>query len=627
MPVRKPSQYKRQVVEDVRLSGVRSFSTSEIKSLLLTKPNRWFNIFKKRRLSRSNVAADINTVERFYERRGYLFTAVRDSIIIKNESKAIVIFIINEGNRTYLTGIGVEGGIPELNRKLDKTLKDLKPGEPLNGILARSAGFVLRDIYRDYGYPYAKIERRYVFADDTSSVRVIYAVGEFVYTVNGDVSLESEGYTHPDVIRRELTVKPGKMYSEKDIIESEQRLYSSGLFKIINLRKADSTAVISNDTCRVDFNLGYVERKSYFVNAGVGVVREEDFEVVLRGSARLGYRNLFGTGRKVFIGFKPMFQLTDPEGPLKSFSWSALGRKVEIRPIKSTFELNYVEPWPFNLRVPTSFAFTYEPNTLNPIFEYRYDRSAAELLLFRELDRFTTARLNIRTEYIDIKNVPEDQQEAFRQEGDNQIRRKISLYGDRDTRDNLFVPQRGSYSYVGIDYVGDILGGDFNYLKAQFSWGRYQILAGQNIIATRLWVGWLNDLGKEGRSSVEDRFLLGGATTIRGYAENTLGPVFTEADDPGDKLGKPKGGRYMMLGNLEIRRPLFWRFGGTAFVDAGNTYWHFDHITPLSIAFSSGLGLQFFTPIGPLRLDYAVRLKKEFDLSAGNIHLSILYAF
>jgi len=72
------------------------------------------------------------------------------------------------------------------------------------------------------------------------------------------------------------------MYSENDVIESEQRLYSTGLFRIINLRKTDSTAIISNDTCRVDFNLSYQERKPYFVNAGVGIGREEDFEVVFR---------------------------------------------------------------------------------------------------------------------------------------------------------------------------------------------------------------------------------------------------------------------------------------------------------------------------------------------------------
>lgn len=609
------------------MSGNRSFPASEIRGYLLTKPNRWFNIFRKRKLSRSNVAADVSAIERFYERRGHLFTAVNDSIVFLDAKNVGVIFLINERARSYLSGISVERGIPELNRKLDKTINRFEIGKPLNGIMARSAGFILRDIYRDNGYPFAQVEKRYVLTLDTTGVQAVYAVAESVYAVNGEVTLSAEGYTRPYVIRRELVNKPEKMYSNGDIIESEQRLYSTGLFKIINLRKVDSTAVITNDTCTVDFNLSYQERKSRFINGGIGIGREEDFEVVFRGSARLGYRNLFGTGRKIFIGFKPMFQFTDPEGPLKSFSWSALGRKVEIRPIKWTIELNYLEPWPLNRRIPTSISFIYEPNTLNPIFEYRYDRIAGELSLFRELDHFTTVRMNIRTEYIDIKNVPEDQQEAFREEGDNQIRRKISLYGDRDTRDNLFVPQRGSYSFTGIEYMGDILGGDFNYLKAQFSWSRYQILTGQNIIATRLWLGWLDDLGKRGRSSVDDRFLLGGANTIRGYAENTLGPVFTAEDDPGDKLGKPKGGRYMFLGNVEIRRPLFWRFGGTVFLDAGNTYSHLKEITPLSVAFSSGMGLQFFTPIGPIRFDYAVRLKKEFDLSVGNFHLSILYAF
>jgi outer membrane protein insertion porin family len=623
----KLSQYKKLTVEEVSISGNISYPSSEIKSYLLTKPNRWFNIFKKRKLSRSNVAADISAIERFYERRGHLFTMVSDSIVFLDTDKVAVNFVVIEGEQSDLAGISVDGGFPELNGKLDKTVKRFEIGEPLNGIMARSAGFILRDIYRDNGYPFAQVERRYVFTLDTTSVRVIYAVAESVYTVNGEVAIRKDGYTRPHVITRELVNKPGKMYSNKDIIESEQRLYSTGLFKIINLRKVDSTAVITNDTCSVNFNLSYQERKSRFINGGIGIGREEDFEVVFRSSVRLGYRNLFGTGRKIFVGVKPLFQLTDFEGPVESFNFSTLDRKIAFRSIRTTWELNYVEPWPLNLRVPTSLAFTYEPNTLNPIFEYRYDRIAGELSLFRELDRFTTARMNIRTEYIDIKNVPEDQQEAFRQEGDNQIRRKISLYGDRDTRDNLFVPQRGSYSFTGIDYVGDVLGGDFNYLKAQFSWSRYQILTGQNIIATRIWLGWLDDLGREGRSSVDDRFLLGGANTIRGYDENTLGPVFTAEDDPGDKLGKPKGGRYMLLGNVEIRRPLFWRFGGTVFLDAGNTYSHLKEITPISVAFSSGMGLQFFTPIGPIRFDYAVRLKKEFDLSVGNFHLSILYAF
>lgn len=594
---------------------------------MLTKPNRWFNIFKKRRLSRSNVATDKITIRRFYERRGYLFTAVEDSIVVRDKDKAVVIFNVNEGARSYLAGIGVTGGIPDINHKIDKSLAKFELRKPLDGIMARSAGFILRDIYRDYGYPYANVDRIYHLSLDTTVVSVEFAVAESVFTVDGETQIEQHGETHPSVLKRELVVKPGKTYSRQDIIDSEQRLYSTGLFKIIDLRRVDSTAIVTDDTCRVDFYLSYLERKSLYVNGGVGVGREENFEVVLRSSAKFGHRNIMGTGRRAYISFSPMFQLTDPEGPLSSFSWSALGKKIKIKPVKWTFELNYLEPWPFNHRYPTTASFIYEPNTLNPILDYRYDRVAGELAVYRELDRFTTARVNFSTEYINIRNVPADQQEAFRQEGDNQIRRKISFYSDRDTRDNIFIPQRGSYSFGGIDYVGKILGGDFQYLKMQFSWSRYRILTGQNIMATRLWFGWMDDLGEGGRSSVEDRFLLGGATTVRGYAENTLGPVFTPADNPGDKLGKPKGGRYMMLGNLEIRRPLFWRFGGTTFLDAGNTYTHYQEITPLSVAFSAGMGIQFFTAIGPLRLDYAVRLKKEFDLSQGNIHFSILYAF
>jgi outer membrane protein assembly factor BamA len=172
----KPSQYKRLTVKEVRLSGNRSFPASEIRGYLLTKPNRWFNIFRKRKLSRSNVAADVSAIERFYERRGHLFTAVNDSIVFLDAKNVAVIFFINERARSYLSGISVERGIPELNRKLDKTINRFENGKPLNGIMARSAGFILRDIYRDNGYPFAQVERRYVLTLYTSSVQVVYAV-------------------------------------------------------------------------------------------------------------------------------------------------------------------------------------------------------------------------------------------------------------------------------------------------------------------------------------------------------------------------------------------------------------------------------------------------------------------
>lgn len=629
-PETRRRSYRREVVRRVVIDGVKTFRKSDIQKILFTKPNHWYNFLKKRRLSRTNVQYDVTSIERFYRKRGFLTVDVSYSIDFDEKDRAIVTFTVDEGKRTILSGVHIIGGIDEINRKFDKTLSQFKVGDPVNAGLVLSARFTLRDLYYDNSHPYASVSSGYDFNFDGTSVYVRYEVAESLYTVYGKTSMAKSGMTDNKVITREITCRPGGPYRSSDIVESERRLLSTGLFKYLNLRKNDSTAVVKDDTCTVGLRLNYEERKPFFLNGAAGVGREEDFDMVFRLSVQWGNRNLWGTGRRMFLNFQPSFQLLDSRGPLKNLNLTDLGRKLRFNDIRKTIELNYVEPWPLGFRVPAALKLTYEPNTLNiriRDFSYRYDRVAGEVILLYELDKFTTARLSGATEYINIKNVPQDQQEAFRAEGDNQIRRTFSVYGERDTRDNIFVPQRGSYSFASIDYVGQLLGGDFNFFKAQISWSRYQILTAENVMATRIWLGWLDDMGKKGRSSAEDRFMLGGATTIRGYAENSLGPVFVAADNPGDKLGKPKGGRYMMLGNVELRRSLFWRFGGSAFVDAGNTYSEIGQITPLSIAFTAGLGMQFFTPVGPIRFDYGVRLKKDFDLGAGNYHLAILYAF
>lgn len=622
------SKIRRQVVKKVELQGVGSFPRTEIEGLLFTKPNHWYNFLKKRRLSRSNVIYDQRTIERFYKRRGFLFAAASNSIIIDEDNQAFVTFAVEEGKRSYLSGVAIEGGIEKINARFSKTLRQFKIEESINASQVLSGSFILRDIYHENGYPYAKIKSQYRFGDDSSEAAVQYVVAESVYTVNGETRIENEGITNNNVILRELAIKVDGEYNREDIIESERRLYSTGLFRYLAILRDDSSFLMIEDSrARVGFTLNFEERKPFFVNGGIGIGREEDFEMVLRGSARFGNRNLMGTGRRLYVGFEPRFQILDPQGALSKFTWSDFSNKLSFKPIRTSFELNYIEPWFLDRRIPMSVRLIYEPHTFNPTLEKRYDRAGVEVHFAYELDRFTTARLTGATEYVSFRDIPEDQQEVYRAEGDNQIRRKVQIYGERDTRDNIFVPEHGSYSFVGIEYVGGILGGDFGYRKAHFSWSRYQILTGQNIVASRISVGWLDDMGREDRSSVEDRFLIGGGTTIRGYAENSLGPIFIPADDPGEKLGKPKGGRYLVLGNMEIRRPLFWRFGGTVFVDAGNTYFDLEDFTLLSVAFTSGLGVQFFTPVGPIRFDYGVRMKKDFDLGAGSYHLSILYAF
>jgi outer membrane protein insertion porin family len=609
--------YKRPVVDKVVLEGVYAFNEAQIKKLLYTKPNHWYNFLKKRYLSKSNVRIDETTIKRFYARRGYLLTDVQSDVSYPKNGKAVVTFYIFEGKQTSLSRVGVEGGLESINRKFGGPLSTLKIGKPVNAEDVVSNGFKLRDIYADNGYPYAIDSSFYVFNFDSTLATLTYGVAESVFTINDSTRTVSKLKTRPYVIYREIVAKPREMYRQKDLVDSEQRLYTTGLFRFVNLRRNDSTAVIKNDTCHVGFDLSLDERKSYFWGLGLGLGSQQNFEMVLRSSIQGGIRNIAGTGRGAVLSVRPYFQLTDKKGNLSYVRFSDLGKKIFFTMISSDVELDYTAPWFFKYRIPVTAKILYEPNTLFPgitdsVPAYRFDRTSGNIIFSKDINRYTTSQLTASADYVKIRNVPPELAPLYRDLGNNQIRRRLLLYAQRDTRDNILVPQKGSYSFGGVEYVGGILGGDFNYYKMQFSWSRYRSLTGSNILATRIWVGWINDLFKNGRAAVTDRFLIGGSSTIRGYLENGI---------------NPDGGRYLLLGNAEIRRPLFWRFGGTAFIDAGNAYSRFSEITPISVRFSSGLGAQFFTPVGPIRLDYAVRLKKQIDLSAGLFHLSILYAF
>jgi len=148
------------------------------------------------------------------------------------------------------------------------------------------------------------------------------------------------------------------------------------------------------------------------------------------------------------------------------------------------------------------------------------------------------------------------------------------------------------------------------------------------VLATRIRGSLMTEFGKTEEVPSEDRLFLGGAYTVRGYQEATLGPVYSTADSVGPGLlGDPKGGKALLVGNVEFRKNLFWRLGGQVFLDLGNLWYEIEHFNLEDLRLTGGVGIVFFTPVGPLRLDYARRIMTAGDSFGGRFHLSILYAF
>jgi outer membrane protein insertion porin family len=633
LPARKFS-FKRQVVKKVEFAGNKYFSDGRLRSHILTKPNHWYNLFKKRRLSRSNLLYDKKQLERFYGQNGLLFARVEPEAdyYTGDSSKAVVVFNIAEGKRVIVDEMRVSGGLTDLNRSIGGFARKIKPGKPVNHGAVLATLYKIRDLYADHGYPLASINYHYEFLNDSTRAIVHFAIAESSFVYNGDIEIvqEGEARTSESIFRRELLIKTSEPYNRKKMIESEQYLYSTGLIKFVNLKRTGEPHYNDNnsDTVVTDLKLIVTPRKSNFVNFRIGL-NQEDYTPVLKTSVSWGNRNLWGTGRKLILSLSNSLQLGKRDTTTAK-TISNLFKEVELHSVKNSIELNYIEPWFLGYRMPLSVTTIYEPQNENPILLKYYDRVSAEVALSRVLDVYTNLRFSTQVEFVDFHGVSDEDQEYYRLEGDNSIRRRFSIYGYRDTRDNIFVPQKGSYSYAQLDYVGHYLGGDFSYVKGEFSWSRYRILFGENMLASRFRIGMLEELGEKGKSSSDDRFTLGGAKTIRGFAENYLGPKWDESDgiDPeSDLYGKPKGGRLQLLTNLELRRALFWRFGGTVFVDIGNIFFRFKDFRPNKIEATTGLGLQFFTPVGPVRLDYAFLVQKQLDLGEYALHFTLLYAF
>ena len=168
-----------------------------------------------------------------------------------------------------------------------------------------------------------------------------------------------------------------------------------------------------------------------------------------------------------------------------------------------------------------------------------------------------------------------------------------------------------TYKFSGLGF-----GSDFNYNKLQIDLRRYQRFRG-NVLAYRLKIGSIRSFDESEFIPVEDRFYAGGATSVRGWGRQQLGPKDTQ--------GNPIGGSSLLEGSLEMRYRLVWDLGGVFFWDFGNVWEGFSEYRLNEIRHSLGFGLRYATPIGPIRIDAARPIRDVED--RWQFHFSVGHAF
>lgn len=610
LPARAWGQLK---VGEVRFEGNRSYSTAALRKVTRVEDRSWLGLLKPR-FNYLVAGRDAAFLKAFYHNRGYLQAQVEQRTERVSERELAVTFVIREGPLTTLADVYFEGnddvGPQRLLNLIDRRRASrLRPntGEPMNASAIQDAANVILSHYREEGYYFAQV-RPVIGARDstTGTAPVRFRIREGPKVRVSRVTIDGARNTKDFVITREITLDPGDLLTEPERRKSQRRLHATGIFRTVNVTVGE----ISPDSTQAVVQVTVSERPRRYVGLGAGFARDENAQVDLRlrAAGEWGHRNLFGTGRAIALSAAGDFQVI-----------------TDWQPIQQEISLRYVEPWFWGSRTPLTALFALRPQQYDV---YQVQELAVELGLRREFTPRTVGWLNfsyrlVSTEFA-VENV-----------SDQKALRGITGEIQRDSRDTFVSPSRGSLTRLRTRNYGWILGGP-DYDRFTWEWARYRATGRRTIFASRIKVGMASPRGGTKDIPVFDRFFAGGASTVRGYDERTLGPVRATTDTvSGARRFDPVGGRILALLNLEFRRPrVAGPLGTHLFLDAGNVWSRLKDVDG-RIAFSAGIGVFLDTPVGPIRFDYAWRLNRSpaerdlpgYRLPASNWHLTILHAF
>ena len=593
---------KRPHIERIEVKGNESFTTDKIKSKLSCKEDGFWQSLRlkgRNRLTKAKLHNDQAVLDYFYHSEGFIDADIKvDFHGDLQEHTAVVTVDIDEGVRYRIADVTISGDLGRFQWKVYHESKKLRVGDWLNLSLIDVIRRRIKTIFANNGYPYASIIVTLTRESVLGSVDIDIRISQGNLVVFGTVLIDSNQFIAPAVSQRifkkEIAFKEGEVYSRDKLITSQQRLLRTNLFSYIALRPPKYMS--HEDSLMPDFRVTGVARTPKYVNLSTGAGQDPALDLVWDLAASVGNRNIGGSGRKV------MFE--------SSASFAEVDNIVRL--IRAGIEFGYVEPYLFGIRMPLITRLRFEPGLKAVIQDYSIETIALQVTAVREFSLATKLSISGSYERIRVYNAANPEEEETSTNG------KLVLQLDRDSRplDAKFNPSSGSLTEYRLESVGGLLGGDDNFLKLLFNWAKYNRFLGNSVFASRLRCGWVDELTGEDVVPSRDRFFLGGAFTIRGFEENSIFPV--------DNLGI-EGGTTIGLLNLEIRAPLFWQFWGSLFFDSGfNTL----GLVPINqFRYSGGAGIQFTSPVGPIRLDYGRRIAVNDTDPGGRFHLSILYAF
>ncbi len=601
-------------IKQIHIVGNRVFKEKELlDEIALTTPG-WFTWYTKSdQYSKQKLATDVEALRSFYLNRGYLeFNVESTQVSITPDKKDIFVTVnLVEGEKYQVSDVKIAGEALVTEEELRK-LVTLKAGETYSGEKLTASTKAIQDRLGALGYAFANANAQPEL--DRAQHKVAFTIfvdpGRRVYVRRINVTGNTK--TRDEVVRRELRQAEGGWYDVDAIKLSKERIERLAYFKETNLE----TPQVSGTNDQVDVNLAVTEKPTGTFNIGAGYSQFD--KVILTTSVQQA--NVFGSGQNVGLSL-------DTSRTNRTASLSATDPYFTDNGVSRTVDLFYRTTNPSN----TTSLGDYSIRTAGTGLTFGVPFTEYDTVFFGA--RYENTRLEVFTDS------PQSYIDYVSQFGTSTSAYITTVGWQRDNRDSGITPTRGRFQRANLETAVPI--GSLRYYRASYQHTYYYPINQNYTLSFNGEVDY--GRGYSGRPlPVFKNFFAGGIGSVRGYDTSSIGPK----DINGDAIGGAK----RFNGNVELLFPLPGTgkdraFRGFVFADTGGVYAEgvkitagtktvttttnaattdangVTTITPVTtsrivgsgIKYSVGFGINWLSPLGALRLSYAVPLHSSPD--------------
>jgi len=565
------------IIEKLDYSGVYGLETDMFDEVIANKEREFMGWFWGRndgKMSLADLEYDNLRIRDLYMQHGYLDSKVDQPFVRVNfdHYTASMSYQIEEGDVYNVSKVSVQQVKKVIDDAAVYEVISMVANEPFNIKTFRDDAEKIKTIIADLSYAYVQVVPDLIKNKEAKTVEVVFKIipGDKVKVRN--VLISGNNRTLDRIIRRELYLGPGDMYSLTDLKDSRNALGRLGFFDGNTIEEKR----IDNQTMDLIVKVKEAPTGNIQIGGGYG-----SYGGILL-SISVDDRNIWGSG--IGVGVR-----AERSQMSENYSFSISNPRLNDSDFSGNFEI-------------FSSSNEYNDYTINTIGSrvgvgHRFSRHVSGYLGYGYSEN-TYDFLDATT--VDGYKIP-GQVSSF----EDYAKSAITVSMTFDNTDDYYLPREGMVMSQSFEKAG--AGADADFFKSRTMFGKYNGLEEYiGFDAIFRYKARFNYVADTGLLPIAERFYMGGISSVRGYESYSIGPKAIRNDGMEVEIG----GYQTFSNNVELSLPLVpkAKMRLVTFVD-----WGFigeENLKEYSRG-GYGAGLEWFSPVGPIQLIFAKALNEQ----------------